>query len=309
MSKKIYFAPNVYILDKSLFSDFQISEDWMDCDIAIFQSTIEPNIGSNNIPLNKIIYLSLEPPIAGHRLDCYRDKDKFFLYVGWDSEDTGNQLLLSEQPQYFPWQIVPWGYEVKDNNYQLNTRGVFMMNMVNAYEDVPDCYGAVNITKLRRIFGTYIHDNIPNSVVIGKGWPWSNVRTCSDGNWQIDKQVQIEKSNCDFVVALENVIMKNHITEKIKDGLISGKVTLYLGCPNIEEFIPTNCFVDLRKWYNPQTKELDLEDIGSYLLNMTQEEYSDIIKNAKEFIKGNSNYHSNLNQLTTKIRNYIKTHE
>jgi hypothetical protein len=301
---KIYFAPNVCVLRQERFIEHEIVKNWEDCDVAIFQSTIEPNLGQTSIPLNKIIYLSLEPPIAGHRLDCYSNKDKFKLFVGWDEEDNGNRIKLSEHPEYFPWQIVPWGLDYKDKEYHKENNGIFFMSMVNAYEDVNDCFGAINITKLRRLIGTYIHDNIPNSQISGIGWPWSNKRTCYDGNWQIDKQIQIEKSGCSFVLALENVIMKNHITEKIKDGLISNKVTLYLGCPNIEEFIPTDCFVDLRQWYDKSTGDFDYEGMKNYLYNMTDEEYQRIIVNARAFISSDgdrSHYFQELTKLENKI--------
>jgi len=305
---KVYIDKNVHVIRKDIFSEHEIVDNYQDADICVYQSTIEPIVLGKKIDLSKVIYISLEPPIAGHRLFCYEHQKDFLLYIGWDDEDSGNLMKLTNEPQYFPWQIIPWRYKPKQNNNAIN-RGVFMMNMVNAYEDVPDSYGAINITKTRRLFGEYAHDNIKDSVIMGLGWPWHNKRTTYSDNWQIDKQIQIEKSGCAFVVAMENVIMKNHITEKIKDGLISDRVTLYLGCPNIEEFIPTNCFVDLRKWFNPLTKEVDMVSLHEYLNNMTPEEYNLIILNAREFIKGNCNYHRNLEKLENKIKGYLHEHE
>ena len=41
-------------------------------------------------------------------------------------------------------------------------------------------------------------------------------------------------------LAAENSIENDYITEKVYDGLVSGAVPIYLGAPNVKEFIPSN---------------------------------------------------------------------
>ena len=87
-------------------------------------------------------------------------------------------------------------------------------------------------------------------------------------------------------MALENTIFPNYLYEKIWDGFISDRVTMYLGDPRIESHIPLNCFIDLRKYFNVDTGEFNLDaPLGNYLKEMSQEEYNEIISNAREFRK------------------------
>lgn len=56
-----------------------------------------------------------------------------------------------------------------------------------------------------------------------------------------------------FVIAFENSIAPDYVTEKFFDPLLAGSVPVYLGAPNIEEFAPgENCFVDVRMFENPR---------------------------------------------------------
>lgn len=56
-----------------------------------------------------------------------------------------------------------------------------------------------------------------------------------------------------FVIAFENSIANDYVTEKFFDPLLAGSVPIYLGAPNIDEFAPgDNCFVDVRKYESPR---------------------------------------------------------
>lgn len=60
-----------------------------------------------------------------------------------------------------------------------------------------------------------------------------------------------------FVIAFENAIYPDYVTEKLYHPLLAGAVPIYLGAPNIENFVPgDNCFVDVRNYKSP--KELAL---------------------------------------------------
>ncbi len=68
-------------------------------------------------------------------------------------------------------------------------------------------------------------------------------------------QIELKQyyQNYKFVVAFENAIDTDFVTERFYDPLISGSVPIYLGAPNIEDFAPgDNCFVDVRQFENPQ---------------------------------------------------------
>ena len=57
-----------------------------------------------------------------------------------------------------------------------------------------------------------------------------------------------------FVIAFENAIDEDYVTEKFYDPLIAGSVPVYFGAPNIEEFAPgDHCFVDVRQYDSPKS--------------------------------------------------------
>jgi len=57
-----------------------------------------------------------------------------------------------------------------------------------------------------------------------------------------------------FTIAIENSLTYDYITEKLWHPLIAGSVPIYLGAPNVEDWLPcrTNCIIDLRKFKKPE---------------------------------------------------------
>ena len=52
-------------------------------------------------------------------------------------------------------------------------------------------------------------------------------------------------SRYNFALCVENMRMTGYVTEKIFDALFSGCIPIYWGAPNIDEYIPADCFVRL----------------------------------------------------------------
>jgi hypothetical protein len=51
-----------------------------------------------------------------------------------------------------------------------------------------------------------------------------------------------------FAICFENSILQGWITEKIFDCFFAGAVPVYWGAPDIEQYIPKHCFVDMREF-------------------------------------------------------------
>jgi hypothetical protein len=51
-----------------------------------------------------------------------------------------------------------------------------------------------------------------------------------------------------FALCFENMILRGWITEKIFDCFFTGTVPVYWGAPDIEEWIPRECFIDMRRF-------------------------------------------------------------
>ncbi|MDP3192343.1 glycosyltransferase family 10 domain-containing protein [Rhodoferax sp.] len=54
--------------------------------------------------------------------------------------------------------------------------------------------------------------------------------------------------NYEFCLCFENMWMDGYITEKIFDCLYAGTIPLYMGAPDVLEYIPQDVFVDCRKY-------------------------------------------------------------
>ena len=74
------------------------------------------------------------------------------------------------------------------------------------------------------IFGTYWESNGKN--IKGEAW---------------NKHVGLDPYY--FSVACENTIQKNYISEKFWDVILTDGVPIYLGCNNILDYIPEDCFI------------------------------------------------------------------
>jgi len=48
-----------------------------------------------------------------------------------------------------------------------------------------------------------------------------------------------------FSVACENSIQKNYVSEKFWDAILTETIPIYLGCSNITDYIPSDCFINL----------------------------------------------------------------
>lgn len=293
---KVCIIERTNLNEEMLAEEFEIVKDPYLADFIIAQSTVMyPDL------INKTIYIATEPPLAEHRLWCYSNFDNFHTVITHHPFlDKQNQFPFTEsdEPQYYPTKadpsVIP-KYTREDTT--IGNRGVFYAGMIGPYEDVPNSFGGINLTKIRRILGDEFAKN-PASKIIGIG---RNGQATKVNNWRVNKSDEIKESGCDFVLALENTMLPNYLYEKIWDGFASDKVTLYLGDPRVEEHIPTDCFVDLRPYFDKETGEIDVDSVNNHIQNMTQESYDDILNNARAFRETTNGRHQELQDKLTKL--------
>jgi hypothetical protein len=96
----------------------------------------------------------------------------------------------------------------------------------------------------------------------------------SQNNRKIDKDTgRMSKldtiSGYKFYFAFENSNSPDYVSEKLFDGLVAGTVPVYLGAPNVEEFLPgRNCIIKVSDFATPY-------DLAQHLsaLSANREEY------------------------------------
>ena len=91
-------------------------------------------------------------------------------------------------------------------------------------------------------------------------------------------------SQSKFVLAYENAIHNDYVTEKIYDVLQSGSVPVYYGAPNITDYVPKECFIDRMDF-------ADYKELYTFLKNMTDEAYESYRKCAYDFIQTQRKQH------------------
>ncbi|MCI0382057.1 MAG: glycosyltransferase family 10 [Chlamydiae bacterium] len=75
--------------------------------------------------------------------------------------------------------------------------------------------------------------------------------------------------------------LKGYITEKIFDCFAAGVVPIYLGAPNIEEYIPKSCFISPKDFEN-------LDELYKFLKNMPRETYEAYLAAIQKFLESKS---------------------
>ena len=75
----------------------------------------------------------------------------------------------------------------------------------------------------------------------------------------------------------ENSVFPGYVTEKIFDAFAAGSVPVYKGAPDIEHYVPKNCFVDIRDFK-------DLTELFLYLSTMPESVYNNYINNIRFFL-------------------------
>lgn len=80
-----------------------------------------------------------------------------------------------------------------------------------------------------------------------------------------------------FALCFENIEFPGYVTEKIIDCLVAGLVPIYWGAPDIQDFVPADCFIDARKFKS-------LDDLESFLESVSETEWQKIVNRGRSFL-------------------------
>lgn len=151
--------------------------------------------------------------------------------------------------------------------------------MINGYKSsaVP---GELYSSRLK-IADWYYQNGRMRLDVYGTGaWPCLNYQGAIEPHYQSKFHVLREYG---FSIVFENVYhekwSRGWVTEKMLDCFLCGTVPIYLGAYDIEEYIPTCCFIDMWDFH-------DFQSLDNYLLSITDDQYAKRQANIKTFISG-----------------------
>jgi len=86
-----------------------------------------------------------------------------------------------------------------------------------------------------------------------------------------------------FAICFENMILKGWITEKIFDCFFAGTIPIYWGATDVEQRIPPECFIDMRRFGN-------YAELRSFLKSLTAAELKDYREHARAFLASDAFY-------------------
>ena len=90
-----------------------------------------------------------------------------------------------------------------------------------------------------------------------------------------------------------------YITEKIFDAFFSGTIPIYFGAPDIQDYIPKNCYIDYRQFHST-------DELVKKLKSIVEENYNIpifITFNSRQLVFSNKFFTSNLDDCLEKIKN------
>lgn len=140
------------------------------------------------------------------------------------------------------------------------------------------------------------------------GGGWGNLMNLP-GNWQkrlgeIVKNLNPQRcedkheiiSNYKFNLCFENMSYPGYVTEKIIDCFSVGVIPIYMGAPDISDFVPRNLYIDLRDFS-------DNEELGLYLKNMTSESALEMINEGRKFLDSDAGLNFSFEGFAKKVLN------
>jgi len=138
--------------------------------------------------------------------------------------------------------------------------------------------------------------NAPDSFdLYGPGWPVGVFKT-----WRgvvSDKLGTLAKYR--FCICFENASgYTGYITEKLLDCLVAGVVPVYLGAPNVTDWVPSTCFIDYRAFK-------DFEQLHAFLSGMSATEHGSYLDAISLFLSSESSYPFSIDSFVTSLSSHV----
>lgn len=269
-----------YLLRESAISSGMVCQtadmfEPREIDVLIFHDilnelgTILKTVKANSFV--QLIYVPNEPAFVAPLHD-----DKILPQLPVDAVLTWNDRIAGKFPHVIKCNIGQPVINSKNiPNVSFTNKKFICSIFANKPSGAPDSLFAERIQSI-----DFFNQQLLKMDLYGIGWETSAypfVHEAYRGKCANKKEVQQQYKFC---IAYENVEkIPGLITEKIFDCFAAGTVPIYLGAPNVEDDIPSSCFVDFRQFS-------DYNQLYDYLANMSDGEYQKYLEAAKAFIGG-----------------------
>ena len=235
--------------------------------------------------VQKIIFFNLSNRLRQDFKLRYLPKDKLLLFM-WEPPVVLPQMYKKRAVRLFS-KIYTWDDDLVDEVTYFKFYYPVLQPMLSdlpSYEQKKFCTFVGTCLKSRR--KGCLYEERKNAIrffeskgeegfeFYGRNWDPS-LYTSYRG--PIADKIQTIK-NYRFSICYENSSTYNgYVTEKIFDCFAAGSVPIYWGAPNIEKYVPKDCFIDRRDFAN-------MEELYAFLKNMTEEEYEGYIQRIRAYL-------------------------
>lgn len=235
---------------------------------------------------NSILVLVVREPKNINKYNHLIDYHKDFNYVlTWNKSNiTQFNYFLIPSTKKYTLDVIVTKHHKKENSIVMVNSNKYSTEKNNGYDYRKKVlnYYKKNNSNILDLYG-FDWDRI-NLYFFGRKFPfYLNTRKYVKmyrGILTSDKVDLI--ANYKYSIVIENTFDTNdYISEKIFDVFLANSVPIYLGPPNINDYIPSNCFINLRSF--DSFAELD------YYLNLiTDLEYNNFLICIKAFLTSSS---------------------
>lgn len=155
-------------------------------------------------------------------------------------------MFYAGHGEYHEDKNYDWGLFLKDSNFnKTKSTSVIVRKDYASYWDSLEIKDISKIIyRLRTDLSIKLSEN-ENIDIFGTHWE-NNGRNIFGSAW--NKRVALNDYRFSF--CSENSIQKNYISEKFWDVVLTDTVPIYLGCSNIDEYIPSDYYINLNQYGN-----------------------------------------------------------
>lgn len=219
------------------------------------------------------ILINFESPIINSFSQMNWVRHLFDVTLTWETNilsDSAHKVFRINIPYPFhktAKKVIPYSQKKLLVAITANKNTISIFNMISKYKTSlykvrKDIILELS-TEFRHLFDLY-----------GKGWDDKKLLSVNHGIIE-DKLDTLRKYR--FSLVVENASAPGYITEKILDCLTSGCVPIYLGAPDVSNYIPEECFINMRNFSS-------VSDLIRFISVLPQFEYKRYLASAKKFI-------------------------
>ncbi len=265
----------------------KVKNKWIEF-LRRFSIDLAPQVPVGN-DISAIIFWNINRNFYKHHELWRLPKEKLILFM-WEPPTVLPNMYSPEVTRCFS-KIYTWDDDLVDNQTYFKFYYPVLLPMLAklpSFEEKKLCtLVCSNLSsshpnelyqEREKAISYFEHVNETGFEFYGRGW--NETGHCSYRG-AIENKIETIK-HYRFSICYENIHqIKGYITEKIFDCFAAGNVPIYWGASNIDQYIPSNCFIDRRKFES-------LSDLHTFIKKMSKEEYNGYLTRIQQFLKSES---------------------